>query len=102
MFGRGLFADDDDDEDDGYGYDSSRLRRRRQNRAACHAFPKVPSENGTELMNSGFYGNNPDYVDVLKRRKRKLATRMMWRELGIGAPGERRRNTRLVLQVRDL
>jgi WD repeat-containing protein 23 len=51
------------------------------------------------LMNSGYYGNNTNYADETRRRKKKLATRIMWRELGIGAPGERRRDTRLVFQV---
>jgi DDB1- and CUL4-associated factor 11 len=64
-----------------------------------HPPPKVPSENGIALMNSGFYGNNPSYADEARRRKKKLATRIMWRELGIGAPGERRRDSRLVFQV---
>jgi WD repeat-containing protein 23 len=86
-----------DDEDDGLGYGSSRFNRRR--RPARHPPPKVPSENGIALMNSGFYGNNPSYADEARRRKKKLATRIMWRELGIGAPGERRRDTRLVFQV---
>ncbi|PCH02162.1 hypothetical protein PENOC_044640 [Penicillium occitanis (nom. inval.)] len=86
----------DDDEDDGFGYGSSRFNRRR--RAVRHPPPKVPSENGIALMNSGFYGNNPSYADEARRRKKKLATRIMWRELGIGAPGERRRDSRLVFQ----
>lgn len=87
----------DDDEVDGFGYVSSRFNRRR--RAARHPPPKVPSENGIALMNSGFYGNNLSYVDEARRRKKKLATRIMWRELGIGASGERRRDSRLVFQV---
>ncbi|EEA19496.1 hypothetical protein TMatcc_009633 [Talaromyces marneffei ATCC 18224] len=84
------------DDDDGFSYGSSRFNRRR--RAERHPPPKVPSENGIALMNSGFYGNNTSYVDEAKRRKKKLATRIMWRELGIGAPGERSRDTRLVFQ----
>lgn len=87
----------DGDEDDAFGYGSSRFNQRR--RAARHPPPKVPSENGIALMNSGFYGNNPSYADEARRRKKKLATRIMWRELGIGGPGERRRDTRLVFQV---
>lgn len=83
----------DDDED----YGSSRFNRRR--RAARHPSPKVPSEKGRALMNSGFYGNNPSYADEARRRKKKLATRIMWRELGIGSPGERRRDAKLVFQV---
>lgn len=87
----------DDDEEDVFGYRSTRYQRRQ--RAAQHPPPKVPSENGIALMNSGFYGNNPSYADETRRRKKKLATRIMWRELGIGALGERRRDTRLVFQV---
>lgn len=94
-----IIREDMAEDDDGYDYNAGRFARIRQNCTVRHAFPKVPSEYGTRLMNSGFYGNNPHHVDEAKRRKKKLATRMMWRELGIGTPGERRRDTRLILQV---
>lgn len=87
----------DDNDDDGFGYGSAQSNRRR--RPTRHPPPKIPSENGIALMNSGYYGNNTNYVDETRRRKKKLATRIMWRELGIGALGERRRDTRLVFQV---
>ncbi|EED13777.1 WD repeat protein [Talaromyces stipitatus ATCC 10500] len=102
VFGGGAFVvdeeDDENDDDDFGGYSSLRFRRRRRNRTARHAYPNVPSENGIALMNSGLYGNNPNYVDEAKRRKKKLATRIMWRELGIGSPGERKRDSGLVFQ----
>lgn len=96
--GSGLFADDDDDDE--YGYGGYRVRRRRANRAAGHAFPKVPSENGRALMNSGSYGNNLNYVDEQKKRKKTLAAKLMWRELGIGTPSDQKRDVRAVFQVR--
>lgn len=83
----------------GGGDDDGSTRFQRRQRAARHPPPKVPSENGIALMNSGFYGNSPSYADERRRRKKKLATRIMWRELGIGALGERRRDARLVFQV---
>lgn len=78
--------DDDDDED--YGFFG--FRKRREGRGSDE-IPKVPSDAGTELMESGDFGNNPHYVDVLKERKEALATRLMWRELGIDVSGAKRR-----------
>jgi WD repeat-containing protein 23 len=99
LLGATLGADDEDD-DEVYGaYGGHRFRRRRRNRPAGDVFPKVPSDNGTELMNSGLYGSNPYYVDVLKQRKKRLATKLMWRELGIGAAGAQKCDVRSVFQV---
>ncbi|KAH8703702.1 WD40-repeat-containing domain protein [Talaromyces proteolyticus] len=95
LLGGGIIADDDGD---GYPYGGYRSRRRRANRGPGHAFPKVPSENGRALMNSGFYGNNLNYVDEQKKRKKRLATQLMWRELGIGSISDQKRNVRTVFQ----
>lgn len=80
-----------DDVDDGSGYASRRPRREQ--------FPKVPNEAGRELMGSGDFGNNSHYVDELKKRKKALATRLMWRELGIDVNGPRTRPTQSISQV---
>ncbi|KAL1968042.1 hypothetical protein VTN77DRAFT_2171 [Rasamsonia byssochlamydoides] len=94
--------DDDDDNDEEYGLHYGgyrvRVRRRRRDRPAEDVFPKVPSDVGTELMGSGLYGSNPHYVDELKQRKKRLATKLMWRELGIGTVGAQKRDVRSVFQ----
>lgn len=101
---RGTLAADDDDDDDeeeyGLHYGRYPFRRRRRERPAGDIFPKVPSDVGTELMGSGLYGSNPHYVDRLKQRKKKLATKLMWRELGIGTTGAQKRDIRSIFQVR--
>ena len=61
-------------------------------------FPKVPSDVGRMLMISGNFGSNEYYQDTLKKRKRKLARRLMNRELGLDIVHDRTAN-RLVLQV---
>ncbi|EEH18294.2 hypothetical protein PABG_00857 [Paracoccidioides brasiliensis Pb03] len=68
------------DDDNIYGYGSAAYPRR-GSRTGKHLLPKVPSDAGRELMYSGDYGNNLHYVDKTKRRKEKLSTRLMWREL---------------------
>lgn len=78
--------DEDDDED--YGFFG--FRKRREGRGSDE-IPKVPSDAGTELMGSGDFGNNPNYIDELKQRKKALTTKLMWRELGIDVSGVRRR-----------
>lgn len=100
----GLGADEaEDDEDDNDvtvgGYGAMLGRRRRRRRAATPVdFPKVPSDIGRGLMNSGTFGSNEYYHDVLRKKKRKLAGRVMNRELGSDAVQDKRLN-RLLLQV---
>lgn len=84
---------DDDSNESGY-FVYGRPRRPRQDR-----FPKVPSEAGRELMGSGDFGSNSHFVDELKKRKKALATGLMWRELGIDVNGARRRATLSIFQV---
>jgi WD repeat-containing protein 23 len=58
-------------------------------------FPKVPSEQGTKLMRSGVFGAN----DYNLRAKKRLATRMLERELALGNREDRLRNNALINQV---
>lgn len=68
-------------------------------------FPKVPSDEGTELMNSGKFGSNEaQAISSAERnsigKKKKLAMRVLERELAIGNSAKRGRNNRLMAQVR--
>lgn len=84
--------DEDDDDDMNWGH---RLRRRRP--LDPNRFPKIPSEKGRELMNSGTFGAN----DVLSpfQRKKKLARRILDREMGLGDRSYRRINQGVMAQV---
>ncbi|WEW57487.1 hypothetical protein PRK78_002954 [Emydomyces testavorans] len=77
----------DEDEEDASVFRSYDLRRRRRQRPIEDLYPKVPSEAGIELMASGTFGSNPYHVDRLKKRRTKFATKMLWRELGLGPRG---------------
>ena len=87
---RGL---DDNELEDGYGG----LRRRRTRDP--NRFPKVPSDVGKELMDSGIYGSRDGFVDVRRQRKTNLSQRLMWRKLGVEARGTQRRANQLIAQV---
>jgi WD repeat-containing protein 23 len=92
-----------DDEEDGGDF-NPRWRRRRKPRPDPNRFPKVPSDEGMELMNSGAFGSNEAQAvtsnDVHNMsRKKKLAMRIMDRELAIESPAKRRLNNRLMAQV---
>jgi WD repeat-containing protein 23 len=96
------FAPDNDDDD---GEWSPRWSRRQRIRSDPNRFPKVPSEKGTELMNSGLFGSNPaqaitsrDKISLGKNKK--LALRIMERELSIGSFATAKLNNRLLAQVR--
>ncbi|PYH94170.1 WD40 repeat-like protein [Aspergillus ellipticus CBS 707.79] len=86
-----------DEEDDDYEFGFFGYRRRSR-RPGGQQSPKVPSEEGTKLMGSGHFGANPYYVDRLKKRKPALASKMMWRELGIDVSPAQRRNVRAITQ----
>ncbi|EYE96140.1 WD40 repeat domain-containing protein [Aspergillus ruber CBS 135680] len=90
FFRHSRISDDVDDGSGHFGY-ASRHPRREQ-------FAKVPNEAGRELMGSGDFGSNSHYVDELKKRKKALATRLMWRELGIDVNGPRTRATQSISQ----
>ncbi len=95
--GRGASADDDDDEDGGNGRSSRRSARR--TKAGKDEFPKVPNDLGRQLMDSGMFGSNEYYLERSKRRKSKLASRLMRRELGLEPDARRKRFNMLMAQV---
>ncbi|KAJ4018055.1 hypothetical protein NW752_001966 [Fusarium irregulare] len=68
--------------------------RRRRTPKDPNRFPKVPSEQGLKLMRSGAFGAN-DYSFGAKKR---LAIRMLERELALGNREDRLRNTALINQ----
>lgn len=84
-----LFGDVDDDEE----YMSSRRRRRAQ--LDPNRFPKVPSDEGTQLMNSGIFGSSDREIGSRKQ----LARRILDRELGLGDRISRKINQDIIAQV---
>ena len=89
----GLFgnADDEDDEEDNPAY--QRLRSRRQREFKPH--PPLVRESvpeGVELMESGKFGVS----ERTMAGKKKVASRILQRELGLGSPGKERGHNRLV------
>jgi WD repeat-containing protein 23 len=95
------FAPDDDEDEDDF---NPRWARRRQ-KPDPNRFPKVPSDAGTELMNSGLFGANPAQAvnsrdKISLGKKKKLAWRIMERELAVGNSATERLNNRLLAQVR--
>ncbi|KAI0540395.1 WD40-repeat-containing domain protein [Xylaria digitata] len=95
-----LLHGDEDDEDGGHdddiyeGHFGRRMRRRRH--LDPNRFPKVPSEKGIELMNSGTFGAH-DISSPLKKKK-QLARRILNRELGIGDRSYRRMTQGVIAQ----
>lgn len=87
----------DDDEEEEYGILG--LGRRLPRRRGPPDYPKVPSEEGMKLMRSGNFGSEPNYMDVRLKRKKSLAERMMWRELGIDGQGLQRSRVPSISQV---
>ncbi|MCJ1473444.1 hypothetical protein MMC13_002095 [Lambiella insularis] len=85
---------EESDDDDGLevGYGSTVGRRRRKCQASKVDFPEVPSVAGQELMNSGNFGFNECYRDILRRKKQKLGRRVLTRELGQDTAQDRRGN----------
>ena len=76
-------ADDvDDDDDDDHEYYGSYLRRPRRPKGPKHPPPEVPSKEGTALMRSGTFGCTEAYQDGLRRRNKRLARKLLSRELG--------------------
>ena len=92
--GSGIIVDEDDEVDDGYGG----TRRRRRTRDRRGQYPPAPSEEGKKLMATGTFGENAHYEDKLRKRKERLATRLMYRELGTHADTPHRTD-RLMSQV---
>lgn len=84
---------EEDDEEFAWG------PRQRRRQLDPNRFPKVPSEKGTELMNSGTFGAS-EKVSSNLRSKKRLARRILDRELGIGNRTGRRVNQGMIAQVR--
>jgi len=92
--------DDDEDDEDIH----PRWRRRRRPKPDPNRFPKVPSDEGTELMRSGIFGSNEAQAVTSNdmhniSRKKRLAMRIMDRELAIESPAKQKINNRLMAQV---
>ncbi|KAI1766755.1 WD40 repeat-like protein [Hypoxylon sp. FL1150] len=87
-------GEDQDDEQFVWG---GRYRMRRRRRPSDQDFPKVPSEKGRELMNSGIFGANDVRLSPISSRKR-LARRILDRELGIGDRASRKVNQNAMAQ----
>lgn len=96
--GSGFPNVDNDDDDLEYGYGGPGTRRKQRSKSTKARFPLVPSENGKILMNTGTFGENEYYKDVLRKRKSRLGIRLMNRELGIGKFSSTKAN-RLISQV---
>lgn len=95
-----IIGEDDEDEDVGF-FNNHMMRRGGRRGRPKFEWPKVPSDKGTQLMNSGHFGTNPYYVDRIKKRKQAFASNLMWRELGIGSHGLRMRTDQSIFQVND-
>jgi len=95
---------DDDDEDEDAEFNPMWGRRRRRPTLDPDRFPKVPSDKGTELMNSGTFGSNE--VQAISSgdrngigKKKKLARRILDRELATESHAKQKANQRLMAQV---
>lgn len=100
--------DEDEDDDDLSEYLSYRSRRRR-NRAPVigRRYPPIPNPEGAKLMDGGTFGNN-DRCDhsacgipsgeTTQRKRRRLVTRMLDREIGAGPFGRQKVLGRLASQ----
>ncbi|KAL2065419.1 hypothetical protein VTL71DRAFT_3089 [Oculimacula yallundae] len=95
-------GDDDDDDDDDEEF-APRWRRARRAKPDPNRFPKVPSDRGTELMQSGTFGSNEAHAVTSNDRssigkKKKLTMRILDRELAINSPAKQKLNQRLMAQ----
>ncbi|KAL2868421.1 WD40 repeat domain-containing protein [Aspergillus lucknowensis] len=97
--GPARFGDDEDsDERDDQVYGVLGFGRRGPRRRGPPQYPKVPSDEGMKLMRSGVFGADPTYVDERMARRKSLAERIMWRELGVDVYGLHRSKTRSIAQ----
>lgn len=82
-------------------------RRGRRSTPDPNRFPKVPSVAGAELMASGYFGSNDAQSrgsdpDIRKRKQRKrLARRILDREIASGNFVKQRINRKTMAQVRN-
>ncbi|PQE13461.1 WD repeat domain-containing protein [Rutstroemia sp. NJR-2017a WRK4] len=89
-----LAADDDDDE-----LSAIWSRRQRRERPDPDRFPKVPSDVGEELMASGDFGSNDTSgTDGQIKRRKRLARRILDRELASGNFASQKINQRMMAQ----
>ena len=91
---------DGDGNDGRFGFLGTR-RSSRRTRNNNDQLPKVPSEEGRRLMDSGTFGSNEYYKDMLRRRKKKFSRRLLSRELGIDNDYSHRAN-KLISQVQRI
>ncbi|KAI9757359.1 MAG: Sec61p translocation complex subunit [Chaenotheca gracillima] len=85
---RGDAEDDDEEDPNAHIYGRLGLRRRRPVTVPLEErYPKIPSDAGIELMNSGTFGSSDTYLEKAKAKQRKLANRLMKRELGLQGGG---------------
>jgi len=92
----GIVIHDDDDEDD-EDADNWSYRIRRRPAPDPNRFPKVPSDKGRELMNSGTFGASD--LSSRANKKNRLARRILDRELGLGDRSYRKMNQGVMAQV---
>jgi WD repeat-containing protein 23 len=92
--------DDDSEEDEAFGHDPrTRAGTRSSRRSRPQVdFEKVPSDTGRELMLSGTFGSNERREDRFARKK-KLASRLLRREMGLGSQGRQKARDGLLRQV---
>ncbi|KAI0393046.1 WD40-repeat-containing domain protein [Xylariaceae sp. FL0594] len=85
--------------DDDYGGEAGTWAHRMRRRPAPdpNRFPKVPSDKGRELMNSGSFGTT-DLSSRKVSKKNWLARRILDRELGLGDWSYRRMNQGIMAQ----
>jgi len=100
---RQLFAGGGGDDDDDTHLPHAWRTRSRRPPPDPNRFPKVPSDEGTELMNSGKFGSNEaQAISSADRnnigKKKKLAMRVLERELAVGNSAKRGLNNRLMAQ----
>lgn len=86
---------DEDDDDEPHFF----RRRNRRARPDPNRFPKVPSDRGTQLMNFGNFGASEVRSFKNITQKKKLARRILDRELGIDIGARKILNQQLMAQV---
>ncbi|KAK4495542.1 hypothetical protein PRZ48_013874 [Zasmidium cellare] len=100
-------GEEEDDEESYLGYGASRSRRRARRTAAGDRYPAIPSEEGKKLMQNGTFGRNDrcqhtscglPYSQDSQRKRRKLARRMLDREMGVEHRGRSRALSSLATQ----
>ena len=91
-------VDDEDDDDIEYGFGNLGRRRRRKTKDGKVEFPKVPSEEGQRLMDTGVFGTSQYYRDRQSKRKTKLPRKLLSREMG-NDRSQTTRSTAAIVQV---